>query len=75
MAERLLEEMRLEEAGTHKKEFLEGFSALALQIGSPRQEHELLAGQNPSHGLSQPPELLLSHLVDGFEEVPDHVVE
>ena len=73
MAERLLVDMRLEEPRAYKKEFLQGFSGLPRQMGSSRQEHELLAGQNPSHGFSQPPELLLSHLVDNVEEVPDHV--
>ena len=52
MAEGLLEEVRLEEAGTYKKKFLQDFPALALQRGSPGQEHELLAGQHPlSSGL------------------------
>ena len=73
MAEGLLEKMCLEEPGTHEKEFLQGFSALALQVGSPGQEHELLAGQHSFHPVSQPLELLLPNVIDRLEEVPDHM--
>ncbi len=73
MAEGLLEEVRLHEPGAHQEECLQGLSGRTRQIGPVGQENELLAGQQPSQGLPQAFELLLSHFVDGVQEMPDHV--
>lgn len=53
-------------------EFLQSLSGLLPKMGLPGEEDELLAGQNPSHGLSHASELLLSDLVHRFEEMSDH---
>lgn len=39
----------LEEPGTHKEKFIEGFFALTFQVGSAGQENELLSHQKPFH--------------------------
>ena len=64
MAEGLLEKVRLHEPRPHEKG-LQSFPGLLPEMGLP--------GQKSLHRLSQPLELLLSHLVNGIEEVTDHV--
>lgn len=73
MAEGLLEKVGLHEPGAYEEEGLQSFSGLLPKMGLSGQENKLLSGQQSLHRLSQPLELLLSHLVDGIEEVTDHV--
>src|SRR5271157_4426289 len=65
--------MRLEQPAIGMQQLVQSLASFTPDMSLPRQENELLAGQQPSKPLARSLELSLPNLVECFQEMTNDV--